>query len=125
MPEADFRRYEDVIRQAREDGLKAGGDWPSGGCEEAKLSLLRRVEGQPGWEGRAARVGPPGKAFDHEFAVSPEGHIVDPVARQFVDRGIWTDARLRKAGLLDAVNRGIFTPAQWDRFTFAPPRPKM
>jgi hypothetical protein len=100
----------EAIRIAR---IAAGG--PTGPCEAAKLSLLEqlgsRVRGVEDLIGRGA------SAFQHEFVVLKEtGHVLDPVARQAVERRLVSWAELEARGLRGAVQEGIFTAEQWQAF---------
>lgn len=98
------------IRIAR---VAAGGS--AGACEAAKLSLMEqlgsRVRGVEDLIGRGA------SAFQHEFVVLKEtGHVLDPVARQAVERRLVSWAELEARGLRGAVQEGIFTAEQWRAF---------
>jgi hypothetical protein len=42
--------------------------------------------------------------------------VLDPVARQAVEQRLVTAGQIRAAGLTNAVNKGVFTPAQWEKF---------
>jgi hypothetical protein len=77
-------------------------------CEEASEYFRRNLPG-----GR--RVGFSGDNLLHE-AYERNGVVFDPTAKQYVRPGLWDRAALEKAGLLDAVLSGAFTPAQHKRF---------
>ena len=44
------------------------------------------------------------------------GHVLDPVARQAVERRLVSWAELEARGLRGAVQEGIFTAEQWRAF---------
>lgn len=100
----------EAIRIAR---IAAGG--PLGPCEAAKLSLMeqlgKKVRGLEDLIGRGAN------RFQHEFvALNATDHVLDPVARQAVQRRLATWAELEALGLRGAVQEGIFTAEQWQVF---------
>jgi len=103
-------KYADAVDQARE---AAGG--PAGSCEKAKLSLQNQL-GADEAKSASYRVGNGEKAFDHEVVVTNDGHIIDPVARQAIERGLTTERELKSLGLMKAVNDGVFTDRQWQVF---------
>jgi hypothetical protein len=105
-----LEKYGPAVEQARAD---AGG--PGGSCEKAKLFLLDKLEGT-GARGVSERVGRGANAFDHEVVITRDAHVLDPVARQAIDRGLTTEAELEQASLLKAVNDGVFTQQQWEAF---------
>jgi hypothetical protein len=110
VPEEAYRQYGGAVEQARKD---AGG--PGGACEAAKESLMKNPD-TAGASHKTEWVGWGSKRFQHEIVISKEGYVLDPVARQAVDRGLTTWDTLQQRGLKSAVEKGIFTPEQWTRF---------
>jgi hypothetical protein len=106
ISEEQWQRYSDAVTRARE---AAGG--PTGSCEKARAELQRLLSSDvTGDQGKLAGV------IDHEFVVTKEGLILDPVARQAVKQKLVSDVQLRIRGLYDAVKEGVFTPKQWQEF---------
>ncbi len=104
--ESDLRRYQEAVVQAR---AAAGGR--TGPCEVASACLRKELGGDVvGHSGTLAG------AINHEYVLTKEGLVLDPVARQVVEKGLVTPGQIRAAGLMDAVDKGVFTPAQWEKF---------
>ena len=86
-------------------------------CENAQNEVLRRVKGS---FAEPALIGKPGKGFSHDVVRTPDGYILDPVAEQAIDQGVWDWDSLKGQGLEGAVRKGIFTQQQWLRFAAGP-----
>jgi hypothetical protein len=114
VPDEHFDRYKGALEKARD---YAGG--ARGACEDASMSLKLQIkDAQPGM----GQIGKPGRGgFDHEWVITKEGYVLDPVAEQAIDKGVWTADQLRDHGLESAVKRGIFSKAQWTKFAAGPP----
>lgn len=112
VPDNIRNKYAGAIKRAR--GAACG---PAGGCENAKLDLLGNDKFSPDTlKPSMGHIGRRGKGFDHEFVITKEGYILDPVAQQAVDRGLISWKELKDLGLDSAVKEGIFTPDQWEVF---------
>lgn len=44
------------------------------------------------------------------------GKVYDVTAGQYIRPGVWSREELAQAGLLDAVEAGVFTPSQHEQF---------
>jgi uncharacterized protein with LGFP repeats len=110
VPEDAHHQYKGAIEKARQD---AGG--PGGACEAAKESLMKNPD-VTGATHKTEWVGRGPNRFQHEIVITKEGYVLDPVAKQAVDRGLTTWDKLEARGLKNAVEKGIFTPEQWIRF---------
>jgi hypothetical protein len=111
VPQSIAQKYADNIATARQ---AEGG--PSGPCEDAKLSLLKQLDRTQA-DGSQGLIGQGPQAFDHEFVITKDGYVLDPVAQQAVDRGLTTWDELTGKGLATAVKQGIFTRQQWMIFS--------
>jgi hypothetical protein len=106
VSEVNMQRYEEAVVNAR---TAAGGN--AGPCEAASASLQKQLGGDViGHTGKLAG------AIDHEYVLTKEGLVLDPVARQAIEQRLVTAGQIRAAGLTNAVNKGVFTPAQWEKF---------
>ena len=111
-PPEHVRPYADEIQKLRDTYGRAGP------CETTK-ELLQK-SGFEGAYSEQTTVGQGDKAFNHEVVVTKEGNVIDPYARQAVERGLYNPEDLQRLGLTDAVEKGVFTPEQWRNFSSRP-----
>jgi hypothetical protein len=93
-------KLRDILSNARVHGR--------GDCDMASELLRRQLPG-----GRINRIAE--QRLLHSW-YEYFGQILDVTAKQYIRPGVWTREELARAGLLDAVESGIFTPEQHRRF---------